>query len=121
MKFFTNNSFKTIGKVILRKKTAADILDDISFDIRSRISERDYTINGEALKELREKSGISRSELAAHTLTTKEIVQGWEEGWGIMNPSSGEISIMAELFHLSEEEFREIINADEENDYDYEE
>lgn len=78
------------------------------------------TINGRRLKELREKNGLTREELAQKILVTKHIIQSWEEGWGIINPSSGEISEMADLFGLSEAELREAIDADERFDYDYE-
>lgn len=77
------------------------------------------TIDGYRLKELREMNGYSRSEVARETLTTETIIQGWEEGFAVMNPSSGEIETMAEMFGLSEEQFREEINASIENDYDY--
>lgn len=96
------------------------LLDKILFSVAERMSTMKCTINGQRLKELREMHGYSRIFLAEETLTTKETIQGWEEGWACMNPSSGEISIMAELFHLSEEEFRNEINADEEFDFDYE-
>lgn len=76
------------------------------------------TINGERLRELRELNGYSRSEIAKETLTTEYIIQGWEEGFAIMNPSSGEIEVMAEMFNLSEEQLREEIDAPMENDYD---
>lgn len=87
----------------------------------TRISKGKCTINGKRLKELREQNGYSQEELADKIYCTKYIIQGWEEGWGIINPSSGEIDEMAMLFGLSEEELREQIDADEEKDYDYEE
>lgn len=95
-------------------------LDNILNNVFNSLSNMNCTINGERLKELREKHGYSRAELAEKTYTTIEIIQGWEEGWACINPSSGEISIMAELFNISEEKFRTEINADEENDFDYE-
>ena len=78
------------------------------------------TINGTRLKELREQNGYSREELAEKICVTQYIIQGWEQGWGLINPSSGEISEMAELFHLSEDQLREELDANEENDSDYE-
>lgn len=80
---------------------------------------RKCTINGERLRELREINGYSRTEVAKETLTTEYIIQGWEEGFATMNPSSGEIETMAEMFYLSEGQLREEINAPIENDYDY--
>ena len=76
------------------------------------------TINGEVLKNIRENSNITREELANLIYVTPYIIQSWEEGWGIMNPSSGEISGMAEIFNMTEDDLREKINASEENDYE---
>lgn len=77
------------------------------------------TINGKRLQELRESNNYSRKEVAEEILTTEAIISGWEEGFAMMNPSSGEIETMAEMFHMTEEQFREEIDASEENDYDY--
>ena len=75
-------------------------------------------MNGEKLKELREKYGYSREELAEDLYVTASIIQSWEEGWAIINPSSGEIGEMAELFHMAEESLREILDLSEDDDYD---
>ena len=76
------------------------------------------TINGPQLKELREQVGLSQKDLADKIPVTKYIIQGWEEGWAIINPSSGEIDEMAEIFHIPETELRKVINAPKEFDYD---
>ena len=76
------------------------------------------TINGPQLKELREQFGLSQKDLADKIPVTKYIIQGWEEGWAIINPSSAEIDEMVEFFHISETELRKIINAPKEFDYD---
>ena len=75
-------------------------------------------MNGEKLKEIRESTNISRKQLAQQIYVTESIIQSWEEGWYIECPSSGEIEGMAEVFNMSEEVFRNIINMLEEYDSD---
>ena len=91
----------------------SDLLFNVAKDIVCKC-----TINGKRLQEIRENNGYSRGEVAKETLTTEAINRGWEAGFAAMNPSSGEISVMAEMFNMSEDEFREEINADKENDFD---
>lgn len=76
-------------------------------------------MNGKRLQELREINGYTRDEVAERVLVTEMIVQGWEQGWGSINPSSGEIEEMAEMFNMTEEELRFEIEQEEEDDYDY--
>ncbi len=74
-------------------------------------------MNGNALKELREKNGYSRSQLAEKLYVTASMIQSWEEGWAIINPSNGEIDEMADAFGMSEDELREVLDADPDDDY----
>lgn len=74
-------------------------------------------MDGDRLKELREKFGYSREELAEKVCVTKYIIQSWEEGWAFMNPSSGEIEELADAFHMTEEELRDVLAQDEDDDY----
>ena len=71
-------------------------------------------MNGERLKEIRESNNISRKQLAQKIYVTESIVQSWEEGWYIESPSSGEVEEMAEVFNMSEEILRNIIDLPEE-------
>ena len=48
-------------------------------------------MNGRKLKELRDKHGYSREKFAQLLYVTPSIIESWEEGWAIINPSSGEI------------------------------
>ena len=48
-------------------------------------------MNGKTFKELREKHGYSRKEKANRLYVGESMVQSWEEGWSLINPSSGEI------------------------------
>lgn len=73
---------------------------------------------GDRLKELREKHGYSRKELAEKLYVTEAFIQGWEEGWDIINPSSGEIAEMADAFGIDEEKLRFYLEQDEDEDYD---
>ena len=77
-------------------------------------------MRGERLFELRTKFGYTREELAESLYVTPSIIQSWEQGWAIINPSSGEIDEMAEVFEMTEEELREYLEQDEEDDYDNE-
>lgn len=74
-------------------------------------------MNGNALKTLREEHGYSRSELAEILYVTASMIQSWEEGWAIINPSKGEIREMAEAFNMSVDELREVLDADPDDDY----
>ena len=56
-------------------------------------------MNGEKLKENRERFGYSGEDLA----------QYWEEGWCIKGTSSGEIKTMADIFRMTEEELCEML------------
>lgn len=78
------------------------------------------SIDGNRLKQLREENGYTLDEVAKETYNTAYTVQSWEEGWALSNPSSGEISSLAEMFNMSEEDLRYEINADEEHDGDNE-
>ncbi len=73
-------------------------------------------MNGEKLKGIRESNKISRKQLAQKIYATESIVRSWEEGWYIETPSSGEIEEMAELFNMSEETLRNIIDLPKEDD-----
>ena len=73
------------------------------------------TMNGEKLKNIREKTGYSRKELAERILVTEYVVQSWEEGWYITQPSSGEIEGLAEMFNLSEEELCNVLSVENSN------
>ena len=75
-------------------------------------------MNGERLKEIRESNNISRKELALKLYVTELIVQSLEEGWYIESPSSGEVEELAEIFNISEEVLRKIIDLPEEDDSD---
>ena len=75
-------------------------------------------MNGRKLKELRDKHGYSREKFAQLLYVTPSIIESWEEGWAIINPSSGEIDEMAQLFSMTEEMLRTVLNLDEEDDYD---
>ena len=55
-------------------------------------------MNGETFKELREKHGYSRKEIENRLYAGESMVQSWEEGWSLINPSSGEIEELAEIF-----------------------
>lgn len=55
-------------------------------------------MDGKKLQYLREKNHISRQELANKLYVTPYIIQSWEEGWAIINPSSGEIEELANAF-----------------------
>ena len=77
-------------------------------------------MNGQRLRALRQEVGLSQEKLAERIYVTKYIIQSWEEGWHIINPSSGEIEEMAEIFGISEEQLRLEIDAPEKNDFDYE-
>ena len=70
-------------------------------------------MNGKRLQELREKNGLSRATLAEMAYTTESFIQGWEQGWAIHLPSSGEIEAMAECFHMSEEKLLTALDIDE--------
>lgn len=72
-------------------------------------------MDGKKLKAIREKLGYSRKDIAQVALVTEYEVQSWEEGWYIMQPSSGEIESMAELFDITEEELCTLLNIE---DYD---
>lgn len=74
-------------------------------------------MNGERLKQLREKNGYSRQELAQKVLVSKHEIQAWEEGWYISEPSSGEIEGLAEAFALSEDEVCSVLNISTEDGY----
>ena len=74
-------------------------------------------MNGSRLQELREQFGYSRKQLAEELLVTSELIQSWEEGWALTNPSNGEIDEMAELFQMTEDELREYLEADEDEDW----
>ena len=74
------------------------------------------SIDGNRLKQLREENGYTLDEVAKETYNTVYTVQSWEEGWALSNPSSGEISSLAEMFDMSEDDLRDEINADEEYD-----
>ena len=76
------------------------------------------SINGARLKQIREANGYTQEDIATETGATVYDVQGWEEGWALSNPSSGEISTLAELFGMTEENLREEIDADEDFDSD---
>lgn len=78
------------------------------------------SIDGNRLKQLREENGYTLDEVAKETYNTVYTVQSWEEGWALSNPSSGEISSLAEMFDMSEDDLRDEINADEEYDGDNE-
>ena len=75
-------------------------------------------MNGEKLKEIRERNNISREQLAQEIYVTESIIRSWEEGWYIETPSSGEIEEMAEIFNMSEEMLRDTIDLPEEDDSD---
>ena len=75
-------------------------------------------MRGDKIKELREKHGYSRKELADRLYVTAAEVQSWEEGWFITCPSSGEIEEMANAFEMDEDRLREIIDQDESDDSD---
>ena len=74
-------------------------------------------MNGNKLQELRDRFGYSRKELAEELLVTPEMIQSWEEGWALINPSNGEIDEMAKLFQMTEDELREYLDADEDEDW----
>ena len=74
-------------------------------------------MNGNRLQELRERFGYSRNQLAEELLVTSSMIQSWEEGWALINPSKGEIDTMAELFQMAEDELREYLDADEDEDW----
>ena len=74
-------------------------------------------MNGNRLQELRERFGYSRNQLAEKLLVTSSMIQSWEEGWALINPSKGEIDTMAELFQMAEDELREYLDADEDEDW----
>jgi len=75
-------------------------------------------MNGEKIKELREKAGLTREALAKELYVTASIIQSWEEGWYNVPPSSGEIDEMATIFKIDEENLRELLDQDECEDYD---
>ena len=75
-------------------------------------------MRGEKIQELREERGYSREYLADRLYITVAILQSWEEGWYLVPPSSGEIEEMSEAFGMDEDEFRELIDQDECDDYD---
>ena len=75
-------------------------------------------MRGDKLRELREKHKITRKKLAEMIYVTESIIQSWEEGCYLMFPSSGEISEMAEIFEMEEEDLREYIEHEEINDWD---
>lgn len=112
---------RSLRKALGMKDTPKTIASDIMFDFACRMSEGKCTINGKRLQELREMNGISRADFSGYVDTNKATIQGWEEGWAWHNPSSDEILRMAEVFHMTEEEFRKEINAEEEYDSDYDE
>ena len=69
-------------------------------------------MDGKQLKDMREKHGYSRKDLAKIIYVTEHEVQSWEEGWGITEPSSGEIEGLAEAFNVSEEELCDMLSID---------
>lgn len=73
-------------------------------------------MNSVALRNLRERYGYSRKALADKLYVTESIIQSWEEGWAIINPSSGEIEEMAGAFGMSEDDLRSYISADIDED-----
>ena len=75
-------------------------------------------MNGKALRSLREKHGYTRRELADIICVGESVVKSWEEGWELVNPSSGEIEEMANAFDMEEEALREILEQDNEDDYE---
>lgn len=72
-------------------------------------------MDGKKLKDIREKFGFSRKDIANAALVTEYEVQSWEEGWYIKQPSSGEIESMAEIFGMAEEELCVLLDI---GDYD---
>ena len=75
-------------------------------------------MRGEVIRELREKHGYSRKELADKLYISASELQSWEEGWFIKGPSSGEIEEMADAFKMTEDSLRELINHSECDDAD---
>lgn len=75
-------------------------------------------MNGQKLKEIREKYGYSRKELAKILYETEYTVQSWEQGWGITPPTSGQIEKMAALFDIEEYNLRNLLEIDEYDDFD---
>lgn len=76
-------------------------------------------MNGKTFKELREKHGYSRKEIANRLYVGESMVQSWEEGWSLINPSSGEIEELAEIFSMEEDQLRMLLEQDEDDDDDY--
>lgn len=73
-------------------------------------------MDGEKLKEIREKLGYSREEVADAALVTEYEVQSWEEGWFIKQPSSGEVELMAELFNMDEDELYTLLDIEDDDE-----
>ena len=72
-------------------------------------------MNSSILKTLREKSGFSRKVLAKKLYVTESVVQSWEEGWYIAEPSYGELEEMAEVFNLTEYELIKLLELENNN------
>lgn len=72
-------------------------------------------MRGDILKDIHEKCGMDREELANAVCVTESIIQSWEQGWYIQPPSSGEIEAMAECFRISEADLLEMLEINEES------
>ena len=117
--FFARKAEEKVEEVVLKSYVRMKI--DNKFD---ELKEKSATngicnLNGARLRQLRVEAHLSQAELGNRILCTESIVRGWEEGWGIIRPSSGEIEMMAEIFRISEDQLRLELNAPEEYDYDY--
>lgn len=75
-------------------------------------------MRGDILKELRQNNKLSVDELAEKICVSSSLLQSWEQGWYLILPSSGEISEMADIFDIDEDTLREILDIDENGDYD---
>ena len=119
LNFFARKAEEKVEEVALKSYVRMKV--DNKFD---EFREKSATngicdLNGARLRQLRVAAHLSQEELGDRILCTESIIRSWEEGWGIIRPSSGEIEMMAEIFQMSEEQLRLELNAPEEYDYDY--
>ena len=77
-------------------------------------------MNGDKIQELRVKSGYTIDQFAEIMDEDVGTIQSWEQGWHLHPLSEGDIEIMAEIFHMTEDELRECIEHDKEDDWDSE-
>jgi len=119
LNFFARKAEEKVEEVALKSYVRMKV--DNKFDeFREKCATNGIcNLNGARLRQLRVAAQLSQAELGDRILCTESIVRGWEEGWGILRPSSGEIEMMAEIFQISEEQLRLELNAPEEYDYDY--